>query len=623
MPGQLALFKPMRRTLTLEHAGRLRGRDFTELRALRAAIDATARERGLSEGWRLLAVRMTRLALACREPGEDLVREEDLAQLPELRGTTAELLRATGLLHSRKTSWAPALHTRPEPKNCEFCFAWSGTAQRLCSACKNWRRLHRVMVCRRCRRTLPTAFGHCRLCRVVLLEARLEGRAPVDQLWFGGDVDLYVNKTYHRIGGERSREARRIKARRRPRPVLVLSPHLVDPAQLELFPPRGRRWEAVENPGLVELTPQAAGLVQELRQLTREQSWADRPRKTSLRTLRLLVGWLGADAAIHESDVRAAGSLSQHHSACHVVGFLKSKGLLIEEDPDRPSMPETAAYRYVREAPARFQSDLHTWIAVLRGRGRRPSRMMPWPTIRTYVFHVASVLATWQHLQTLREADEGDIAKAAVNSSILNALRSFFRALKRERVIFRDPARNVHHAPSVRVPKPIPSDRLRGLLDQVPGSKDKLALLLIAVYAIRPTRVGELLLTDLDRGTGRLRVRDGHDVYLDQYALDLVTGHLRERHRRWPASTNPHLLVSAKTAMHLDQPPIAHTGFWPIYERIGLNSIQLRQDRYLDEARETADPVHLMRVFGISSTTAIRYVHAAYPDRFATDPTQA
>lgn len=44
---------------------------------------------------------------------------------------------------------------------------------------------------------------------------------------------------------------------------------------------------------------------------------------------------------------------------------------------------------------------------------------------------------------------------------------------------------------------------------------------------------------------------------------------------------------------------------------------------FLDEARETADPIRLMRLFGITSHTAIHYVRTAYPERFAIDPTQA
>lgn len=35
----------------------------------------------------------------------------------------------------------------------------------------------------------------------------------------------------------------------------------------------------------------------------------------------------------------------------------------------------------------------------------------------------------------------------------------------------------------------------------------------------------------------------------------------------------------------------------------------------LDEARETEDPGRLARAFGISSTTAMKYIHAAHPHR--------
>lgn len=63
--------------------------------------------------------------------------------------------------------------------------------------------------------------------------------------------------------------------------------------------------------------------------------------------------------------------------------------------------------------------------------------------------------------------------------------------------------------------------------------------------------------------------------------------------------------------------------FSSLRDRVGINFTQLRQDRFLDEARETADPVRLMRLFGITSYTAIHYVRTAHPERFAIDPTQA
>ena len=40
----------------------------------------------------------------------------------------------------------------------------------------------------------------------------------------------------------------------------------------------------------------------------------------------------------------------------------------------------------------------------------------------------------------------------------------------------------------------------------------------------------------------------------------------------------------------------------------------------LHEATITEDPLHLMRVFGVSAATAMRYLHAAHPERGAVPP---
>lgn len=45
-----------------------------------------------------------------------------------------------------------------------------------------------------------------------------------------------------------------------------------------------------------------------------------------------------------------------------------------------------------------------------------------------------------------------------------------------------------------------------------------------------------------------------------------------------------------------------------------------RIDRIVDEAQLTADPLHLMRLFGISEVTAVRYIHAARPERTGKPP---
>ncbi|MFH9983564.1 hypothetical protein ACH4ND_30985 [Streptomyces sp. NPDC017179] len=99
-------------------------------------------------------------------------------------------------------------------------------------------------------------------------------------------------------------------------------------------------------------------------------------------------------------------------------------------------------------------------------------------------------------------------------------------------------------------------------MEQVPGAKDKLALVLMAIYAVRP----------------------------EQVALQLVKEWLIERHQRWPLSSNPYLIVSPITALHVDRPAVGPSNFKALRDRIGINPTQPRQDRFLDKARESADP---------------------------------
>jgi hypothetical protein len=175
----------------------------------------------------------------------------------------------------------------------------------------------------------------------------------------------------------------------------------------------------------------------------------------------------------------------------------------------------------------------------------------------------------------------------------------------------------------VRLPVPIATDRLRWLIDRAAGPMAQLAVVLVAIHGLGKREASRLLLADLDLPGGRLLVRRSlarHTVYLDELTRALAIAWLRERHRRWPATANPHLLISQQTAAMDTLPPVSSMAMTDIFRPLGLTPSRLRQDRILDEARHTADPVHLMRVFGISDTTAMKYVYAAHPERRSTLP---
>ena len=52
-----------------------------------------------------------------------------------------------------------------------------------------------------------------------------------------------------------------------------------------------------------------------------------------------------------------------------------------------------------------------------------------------------------------------------------------------------------------------------------------------------------------------------------------------------------------------------------LLNQVGLVPKELWRDRVLHEAQHTADPVHLIRLFGIHSCTAVKHVNAAHPDK--------
>ncbi|GAA3776611.1 site-specific integrase [Streptomyces chiangmaiensis] len=154
-------------------------------------------------------------------------------------------------------------------------------------------------------------------------------------------------------------------------------------------------------------------------------------------------------------------------------------------------------------------------------------------------------------------------------------------------------------------------------LDRVNTLMAKLVVALVAIHGLSRREARHLLLTDLDLAHGRLTVRRElkHTVYLDELTHTLAADWLRERHRCWPQTTNPYLLVSQQTVADDRLPPVSTMVINDIFRPLGLSPSKLRQDRILDEARHTADPVHLMRVFGIAAETAMKYIYDAHPER--------
>jgi hypothetical protein len=537
---------------------------------------------------------------------------------------------------------------------CPVCLGWGELRQcTVCSACAKWRRAfpgqasclrcgHRGHVsgdglCRPCTQTLrsddPAWLLHRRAGRAVQLAFILPGlrAAKAAPLLLPAQRKHPAPAAEHDLGDAAVTPARWPWLQSRPA-VQQLSAHLVDPAQGALFDVR-RDWSCVSVGGLGQLpalTPAARGLLEALTRHARDRGWTNASRNAAERTLRILLAWVGADAPIHEADIRA---LARRRATTirRVLQFLTQNNMVIPDPAHRGEAAERAVEQRIAALPDAIAQEIRRWVQVLRGQGRRPHPQFPFTTIRSYLNCLLPVLGSWAgRVTSLREITSQDIqavldAQAPVTArNLLSALHSLFRALKQEKLIFRDPTRGISLPAMRRLPTPIPAGQLRGLIDRAPSPMARLVVALIAIHGLGKLETARLLAADLNLAAGRLAVRrdDGrhHTVYLDELTSALAAGWMRERHRRWPRTANPHLLITRVTASDENQPPVAHTVIEAIFTPLGLTPGQLRRDRILDEARHTADPVHLMTVFSVTAKTAMTYVQAAHPERRPTLP---
>jgi hypothetical protein len=628
----------MRRQLTDAHARRIKDRDLAGYDRLRAAAIAVAAERGLTTAWWRGTCLMLRLALAVREAdGGGLIAREELDDLPKFRNAAADVLRHAGLtragtLPPRPRGTQAAVPVSPQ-RSCEHCDSW-GT-RKFCDGCDSWKHPgHPVGGCTRCgREGIPLLDGLCRACCLHIDQHGPETRAQTwTQLWFGGDLAPRLALRSGTLGYVVPQQKGRARAAARRPPTPPVSPHLAVPGQGMLFDAR-RDWRCIAVGSLdrlPSLTPAAQALLGEFREHARTQGWEEEVRRRAARSLRIVLAWVGADAPIREADISGISADRPGTSARRMIQFLASRDLIIP-DPAREADPhEQAIGRRLLGLPAGIAGELRRWVLVLRGEGRRPHQPMAFETIRKYLGYLYPVLTAWSgRVASLREITSDDIRHVLRQrpgqpaQDLASALRSVFRALRQERLVFRDPIRGISVASVVRLPVPIGTDRLRGLIDRAGGPMARLAVALVAVHGLGKLEVPRLLLADLDLPGGRLLARRPlalHTVYLDDLTRALAIAWIRERHRRWPVTANPHLLVSQQTAAMDTLPPVSLMVMNEIFRPLGLAPSKLRQDRFLDEARHTADPVHLMRVFGISDTTAMKYVYAAHPERRSTLP---
>ncbi|MFI5831422.1 hypothetical protein ACIA6C_29905 [Streptomyces sp. NPDC051578] len=622
-PGQQALFWS-RRTLTASTATALRGRVLAGEAQARAQSLAFAAEYGLARTWSYKAAPMIRLALAVRDAeGTEQVPDRVLADLPELGTAVGLILDRAGLLEGDAAraveagtvrpvaAYVPAAVGRswPVPRSCRDCDGWmSGIAEHVCRPCSAWR-LEPRGSCANCGRAqAPLRGGRCRPCHVD------PGRA-------GGRQLAIVIRAAAQGRAQPARAGEEAPGRRE-------AAALVPYGQRVLFQMR-RDWTPVLDrvhggQELPELSERAQALLAAFDRQRRERRRPGSGREAQ-RTLALLLRFLGAGAPVWEHDVHdlaRAGKGLHARAACE---FLAAHHLLTEAPDLRRDRDQAWVQATIADLPAGIGAEVQAWTDVLRGQGRRSHPARSHRCIRRYLAALLPILAGWvdRGLGSLREVIPADVVAAAGTRTgasrrqLATALRSLFRALKQERIIFRDPARTLGVAGYRGLPRPVRSERLPDLFAGVPSAFGRLVVALVAVHALGGEDIRALLLTDVDLARGRMALRRGpvmRTVLLEPFTLRLAADWLAERHRRWPASTNPYLLATGRTALTAAAGPVDVTTVRAVFPK-GMRLDAVRQDRILEEARTSTDPLHLIRLFGISTITAMRYITAAHPER--------
>ncbi|MGW1363066.1 hypothetical protein ACWCQP_37360 [Streptomyces chartreusis] len=217
----------------------------------------------------------------------------------------------------------------------------------------------------------------------------------------------------------------------------------------------------------------------------------------------------------------------------------------------------------------------------------------------------------------LREVTRDDVlahletVQGAQRQTTIIALRSLFGRAKKNGTIFENPTSRIRVGQREEgVIQPLEPGHINGSVAAVTHPADRLILALAAVHAARPAAMRRLQLDDLNIGNRRLSI-DGRTRPMDELTLQVAQKWLEFRHRRWPDTANPHLLINKHTA--LGTGPIGKSSVaGPAPHRQTATLERLRMDRQLEEAlAHGPDLLHLAEVFGLSEKTAIRYANSA------------
>jgi len=494
--------------------------------------------------------------------------------------------------------------------SCPTCLAWGVLYGGYCRACYDFRRRHRNASCAGCRRDVPVKNNYCRLC---WLQAALQAQDPPVVT----EADL-VGVTSHQLsfaGTTKMRGPRSGSRRKTPRsgqpPTPSPAPRAADGGQLQLHLPAAERafdWAQhaePTNPVLVRMRRIAEAMSQ-------AHGWNTKLIAELDRALVILLSGHADGQRFRYSEL--VGVLHCYGVSIARVAEVLARGGLLEDDRV-PSLEVWLDNKIAELAPG-IASDVRAWIRALQHGGPRSDPRNP-NTVRRYLRPIHPILIEWSsrydHLRELRTSDVTALAQSLhghPRRHVLGALRSLMRYCKKTGSIFADPTTRVRigHRDDP-VITPLVAEQLDDTAQAATTPAARLALVLAAVHAARGEAIRNLNVDDVDLGNRRLTI-GGVTRPLDELTHSLILDWLNHRHRHWPHTANPHLIINKQTASN--NRPVSDNALTAPFRRRAATLEALRVDRQLDEAlTHGADPLHLAVVFGLDETTAVRYSTAA------------
>lgn len=451
-----------------------------------------------------------------------------------------------------------------------------------CKACRSFSRAHPVGTCGTCARRAPLSDGHCRLCRhqarILAGETGDYGPAALHLVQATGH-QLFIGDTQRRITRHNpGRIARRAAKGQLAKPigkVRVWRP-MNWPVQHEIFslpidelPHRILRDDGPRLAWFAHLEPAVA-------RIGEAKGWSHDVRESVTLTLEGVVATHEAGTPTYSASRVALLADGNKRNVTRTIELLAELGRL---DDDRADPLDQWLERNLACLPTGIRTDVADWIDVLRNGNsrRRPKAELTW---KNYLLQIRP---------TLLSADP---------TGRLD--------------------RKVTRRPGQRIPTRLPASVLEeiGVITHTPATW--LVTVLTGHHALGAVHLRTLALKDTDLPNRRFTI-PGQSLPLDDLTHQAIQRYLDYRTRRWPSTTNPHLLITQQTAHH--DSSVSRVWLGTVLRGQEASLDLLRQDRILDEVEAVGvrDPLHIAAVFGLRPDTAQRYVDAVYGRH---DPTE-